>query len=152
MRHLLQTLCWSSVISVGTAVCLGTLLQNFNIPPWFLSYRIRNLLSSSVIFFSPLFISLHKFIISFCTVCFFHIWVGFTGCCIKILILIPVLWTHCCLIIHKWTLLEWLFLVWYLTDALSTPMPNDIVAVITGTLPSIQSSCTWLRSDAYNQY
>ena len=34
----------------------------------------------------------------------------------------------------------------YLTEALSTPMPNEMVAVMTGTLPSIQSSCTKLRS------
>lgn len=30
----------------------------------------------------------------------------------------------------------------YLTEALSTPMPKETVAVMTGTFPSIQSSCT----------
>ncbi len=38
----------------------------------------------------------------------------------------------------------------YLTEALSTPMPKETVAAMTGTLPSIHSSCTLLRSLAYS--
>ncbi len=34
----------------------------------------------------------------------------------------------------------------YLTEALSTPMPKETVAVMTGTTPSIHSFCTLGRS------